>query len=452
MADEHCRVTVVGERKRVDLALPAQAPIAQYIPELTRLCDQPDSEVLPAAWSLALPGNRPFAPGGSLDAAGVVDGAVLYLRDVVEGEMDSPVVAEVEELVEQAGGGNRLWNGRSRAVSVLACALLALLTGIVALAVGMPAANSTVGTAAIVLGCALPLAAWAARHKEWPVSGAVRLAFALAACPLLALAGYEWAAAGGVGSAAGLAVSAAAGVNVGALLALGTAPRTVTVTVELFAVVTLPVAVLLFALRANSVEQAAVVAVVAFMVLSAAPAFAGRLATLFPMAHGPEGAGDAEKDVTAAVQRGQRTLAALTMLPSALMTGCLVLLGSSGNRYALGLTGCLAMALLLRAGAVRLVSGVLPVLFAGVCGVGTLALRLPYYAPVPVWAGPSAALLAGVVLLGTGAVLVYRGEESVALRPAWMNRLSGWLGLLSVPLAVAVFGLFDYLVGAGAKL
>jgi type VII secretion integral membrane protein EccD len=451
VADEHCRITVVGERKRVDLALPARAPIAEYIPDLTRLCGQADSEALPSAWSLALPGARPFSPGSSLDESGVVDGAVLYLRDVVEGEYDSPIVADVEELVEEAAKTGRSWNARNRAASVLNCGLAAVLAGIIALAVRTPAGSPAVGVIAIVSGFALPMAAWAAGRNAWPVPGTLRLAFALAGCPVLALAGYALAEAGGAGSISP-AVPIMVGVNIGTLLALSSAPRAVTAMVELLAVIALPVTALLAALRANQEEQAAVVAVVAFTVLSTAPTIAGRLATLFPMARDSEGADDIERDVTGVVRRGQRTLAALTVLTSLLLAGCLILLGSSSNPFALGLAGCLGLALLLRAGGVRLISGVLPVLFAGLCGLGTLVVRLPDYAPVPAWAGSVAMLVAGLALLGTGTALLHRTDASAEPRPAWLDQVSGVLGVLSVPLAVAVFGLFGYLVGAGGKL
>ncbi|MEV6499361.1 type VII secretion integral membrane protein EccD [Streptomyces prunicolor] len=452
MADERCRITVVGERRRVDLALPAQAPIAAYIPDLTRMCGQSDDEALPAAWSLALPGAVPFPPGSSLGEAGVVDGAVLYLRDIVEGELDSPVVADVEELVERAGRTQGLWDAGNRAVSVLGLGLLALLTGVVALAVRLPAGSPAVTAVAIVAGFVVPPAVWAVGRGTWPVPGALRPALALAACPMLALAGYALAAGAGTG-AVGAAVPVAVGVNIGTLLALAAVPGTATATAELLAVLGLPVTVALAALHANQPEAAAVVAVAAFVLLSTAPTVAGRLATLFPGTGAGTGTAVAEPDVTDVVRRGRRTLAALTLLTSLLLAACLVRLGASHNPYALGLAGCLGLALVLRAGSVRLLSGVLPVLLAGACGLGTLLVRLPDYAPVRGWEGPAAVLAAGLVLLGAGAALLHRvGEDRTEPRPAWLDQLSGTLGVLSVPLAVAVFGLFDYLVGAGGKL
>ena len=38
--DVCCRVTIVGERRQVDLAVPATAPITSYIDGVARLCGQ----------------------------------------------------------------------------------------------------------------------------------------------------------------------------------------------------------------------------------------------------------------------------------------------------------------------------------------------------------------------------------------------------------------------------
>lgn len=128
------------------------------------------------------------------------------------------------------------------------------------------------------------------------------------------------------------------------------------------------------------------------------------------------------------------------------------MLDASDDPYALGLAGCLSLALLLRVGAVLLVPAVLPVLLAGVCGLGTLAVRLFDYAPVPAWSGATITLIAGLVLLTTGTALLRRSRGASAPRPAWPDQLAGVLGVLSVPLGVAVFGMVDYLMGAGGKL
>jgi hypothetical protein len=271
--DERCRVTVVGARRRVDLAVPARAPIAEYISTLTRLCGQETDETFPAAWSLALPGLRPISPGTSLTDAAVRDGTTLYLRDVVEGETDEPLVTDVGELVEDAGDRWPRWNARHRALAVLGVGLGALLAALAALVLGSPDSPAS-GLSAIVSGFGLALIAGVAVRRDWPVPAPLRLAVALAACPVLALAGYALPFARH-GTGAGL-VAVVVGANVGALSALLAVVDVCTLTVETLAVVALPVSVLLAALRANGVESSAVVGVAALAVLGAAPLLAGR--------------------------------------------------------------------------------------------------------------------------------------------------------------------------------
>src|SRR5262245_59605541 len=101
MSDTRCRVTVVGAKNRVDLSIPAEAPIAEYADVLARMCGQPHNDALPPVWSLALTGAAPFPLTSSLAAEGIVDGAVLYLHDTAAGEEREPVVHSVWELVTE---------------------------------------------------------------------------------------------------------------------------------------------------------------------------------------------------------------------------------------------------------------------------------------------------------------------------------------------------------------
>ncbi|MCO6000263.1 EsaB/YukD family protein [Actinoallomurus sp. WRP9H-5] len=82
----------MGERCQVDLAVPADAPITSYVNTPAELCARPEADVMPAAWSLALPTGEPYAPERSLNQLGIVDGQVLYLRDVTAHEFEKPVV------------------------------------------------------------------------------------------------------------------------------------------------------------------------------------------------------------------------------------------------------------------------------------------------------------------------------------------------------------------------
>ena len=123
--DEQCRITVVGERRRADLAVPMVAPIASYVATLARVCGQGGDPVLLSAWSLGPAVGAPFEPERSLGELGVLDGAVLYLRDVIEGEYQDPVVYDVGERVAEVAERrlHRRWDVRARNAAILAIGL-----------------------------------------------------------------------------------------------------------------------------------------------------------------------------------------------------------------------------------------------------------------------------------------------------------------------------------------
>ena len=75
LIDARCRVTVVGARNRVDLAIPAEAPIAEYNDTLARLLGQPEDDALPPVWSLAPIAGTAFPLTSSLAREGVEGGA-----------------------------------------------------------------------------------------------------------------------------------------------------------------------------------------------------------------------------------------------------------------------------------------------------------------------------------------------------------------------------------------
>ena len=52
VADQRCRVTVIGTKHQADVAIPAQGPIGEYAHSLAESFDEPETEGLPAAWSL----------------------------------------------------------------------------------------------------------------------------------------------------------------------------------------------------------------------------------------------------------------------------------------------------------------------------------------------------------------------------------------------------------------
>ncbi|WP_208618582.1 EsaB/YukD family protein, partial [Streptomyces europaeiscabiei] len=91
------RVTLVGERRRVDLVLPSREPVGLLLPEIMRLLDdrvggRPELRHLVTADGSAL------SHDSTLESAGVPDGAVLRL---VRAE-DAPSAPVVHDVTDEA--------------------------------------------------------------------------------------------------------------------------------------------------------------------------------------------------------------------------------------------------------------------------------------------------------------------------------------------------------------
>ncbi|WP_432175178.1 type VII secretion integral membrane protein EccD [Streptomyces sp. Tue6028] len=111
------RVTLVGERRRVDLVLPSREPIGLLLPEVMRLLDdrvagRPELRHLVTADGSAL------AHDSTLESAGVPDGAVLRL---VRAE-DAPSAPVVHDVTDEVAGdlGVRAWRWRPAARRIVA--------------------------------------------------------------------------------------------------------------------------------------------------------------------------------------------------------------------------------------------------------------------------------------------------------------------------------------------
>src|SRR5690606_12373083 len=148
---------------------------------------------------------------------------------------------------------------------------------------------------------------------------------------------------------------------------------------------------------------------------------------------GSTGAQDAEAHVTHLVKRSQRLLIGMSVLGSFVTAACLVVLGSADQAFAVALAGCLGTVLVLRAG--------VPMVTAGTVGLSVTLVRAPGNFGYPDWAG-------AVVLLGAAAFAMVLGlgrsfrTDDARERPAWIDPLSGFLLVVSVPLAVGVFGVY----------
>jgi type VII secretion integral membrane protein EccD len=450
VADERCRITVVGEHGQVDLAVPKRAPIAEYVPMLAGLCGQEGSDALPPAWSLAPAGGRPFEPDQSLEAVGVLDGQTLYLRDVLDSEFEGPVVADIDEQVAELDHDGTAWNARARAYTRLGIGLLILMAAAAAGALGARGGADgavTVGASLFVVGLGAALLAWNAGRKHWPVPAALRLALAATTSPLLAGAVLTLPLPG----VAARLVAASFAASVGALAAYLAAPSVITLTLQLICALGLFLSVFSGVLGADAVEGAAVVAVVAFLIFGGLPRIAAQAAVL------PPGSAQME-DVEGAVRRIQRLLVFLNAVCCLAIAVCLVVLSTSRDWFALSLVLCLSIALLCRASSSRLTAVVATVLLTGTVGLVALTLRTPdrLFGPdAPGWTGPLALLVTAVAVVWSGLVLCFRSslqQADFGERWRWPGPFSNFLGALSVPLAAGVFGVFSALMKAGGRM
>ncbi|WP_329138381.1 EsaB/YukD family protein [Streptomyces sp. NBC_01476] len=460
--DEKCRITVVGERRQVDLTVPAGAPIMTYVHTLARMCEQNDSDVMPSAWTLATLVGGPIAPEWSLAELGIVDGQVFYLRDVIADEYADPVVHDVGERVAEvtAEALDTPWNDRTRTVTVLLSGLAWLVATLLVLAVLLQLSAGVLADAGLAVGLVLPALAWVAGERGWPIPARLRTAIALCAVPVLAIAawmpatGYDGGqSGGGHGSVTEAGLTAAAlttGSLVGALLAMVAAPGVATSGVSLAALVAAVLGIGLGLLRADLTESAGVVAVVAFWLLTIVPrtvsglvAFAHRRAEMRAPVE-PDGL------VEAAVRHATRLLIVWNGALCAVLALALVALAAAPSWYAGAAVGCLGLGLLLRAGAGQLAAEVVPVAFASAAGLFTLVILGPDRLGWGGWVAPTSAFVIAAALLIYGFRRLMRrpGLPSMA-RPRWLTPAGSVLGGAGVTLVVALFGAFGHFVQLG---
>ncbi|MEU6341913.1 type VII secretion integral membrane protein EccD [Streptomyces sp. NPDC046977] len=446
MENERCYVTVVGTRRRVDLAVPADAAIAEYTPTLLGLLGQVEfDDTFPQAWSLAFPGTPPFPPEASLRECGVLDGTTLYLMDAAAGEFDEPVVTDLEESVEQADGEAAMWGWRPRAFTTLVLGILSLIVGFATLAWtshGIP----VTGAGMIASASLLTLLAWHATRQGWSLPLGLRLITAHAAIPLVAAAAASLPLA--ATSTASVLLALSLGSVFGSLAALLAVRHATTLMAVAITVLVLLLTVCLTLGRATLLESSAVVGIVMMAVLAATPKLAGHTAVLAGSdTRGTEVYGD-EADMLHLIRRGQRLLVGLNVLASCMAAVCLLILGTSDQVFAVALAGCLGLALLLRAGRLTMAAAVVPMVAAGAIGLAAILVRAPGNFGAPDWTGSVALLVSAVAALAIGLSRAFRADEGKE-RPSWIDPLGGLFLLATMPLAIGVFGVYASLLNPG---
>jgi type VII secretion integral membrane protein EccD len=440
MADQLCRVTVVGEKRRVDLTIPARAPIAEYISALTGLCEQDDDAAFPAVWSLAAPGRGPLPLQSSLDQAGILDGQVLYLRDLAAGEADEPVVLDLDEAVEEAADqlGRWAWTPRSRSVAMLAAGAAWLVAALLILAVHPDGISPRLLSGlAIGAGTASAAVAAAVTRQRPPAPGPARLALALSVVA-------EFAVGGGFLLGHPTPVAVAGGAAAGCFLAFLAVRDLLTLPLFGLAVITLALSVVLSAARAGAASSASVVAVAGLALLATGPQWA-TWAIACPQLTGVTAAGGAA--VPDQVRHAWLLLTVWSTLTGLLTAADLVLLTTFSSWYAQALAGCAGLVLVLGAGTGRQLTQVVPNAAAGAAGLLALLLELPARVPLPPWSGPLAAALTGLAILSAAFA-----RSSASGPGGFIRGITLLLRAVCAALMIGSFGVFSELLSLGHRL
>ncbi|GAA1901255.1 EsaB/YukD family protein [Streptantibioticus ferralitis] len=441
------RVTLVGERRRVDLVLPSDEPIGRLLPEVLVLLD--DAVSSPPVPRHLVTGNGTVLPqDGSLASAGVADGAVLRLVRAQYAPA-APVVHDVTDEVADDldlrawrwGPASRRWtSGAMALVLSLTAALLAwsavgastvagwlLAIAVAALAGGAVTArmgNRGLGTALMVTGGALGACG------TWALSDAHRWAVmahwgGLVGVLVLTLAVLGLFSPVGRGGLVGAGALAFTGAGWEAVAALTHAAH-------------------------GAVDQSrlggvlAVASVVALGVLPRCALVAAGLTRLDDRRAGGASVSRYEVGTALAAAHQGLSVATVTVAASAAAAGWLLL--AAPNAWTVVMSVLLAVALVSRARAFPLIAEVVALQAAAV----VLLARL-----VAVWldrsatAGPWPVLVLCAAALLPLVVLAVDPPEHVRVRLRRAMDLGETLGVVALfPLLLGVFGVYGQLLGA----
>ncbi|MFC7303505.1 type VII secretion integral membrane protein EccD [Streptomyces monticola] len=126
------RVTLVGDQRRIDLVLPSGEPIGRLLPEILQLLNDRTS-AQPMLRHLATSDGSVLPQDGTLESAGIADGAVLRLVRAQDAP-SAPVVHDVtDEVAEDLRLRSWRWRPSARRVTAgMAAVGWALVAGVLA--------------------------------------------------------------------------------------------------------------------------------------------------------------------------------------------------------------------------------------------------------------------------------------------------------------------------------
>lgn len=443
------RVTLVGERRRIDLVLPSDEPVGSLLPEvLSLLGDEVSTPPVPR--HLVTAGGTVLPQDSTLAAAQVADGAVLRLVRA-KYTPAAPVVHDVtDEVADDLDLRAWRWRPAARRWTAGASALsLSLITGLLAWDNAGSSAVAPWLLAAAVVALAAGAAAAGLGHRNRGLGTTlIATGGALGACGVWALSdAHGWPTAAHWGALIGAGV-----VSLAALGAFSPVGRGGLVGAGVLALTAMgwEVAAAMVHGAHGALDQSrlgallGVTSVVALGMLPRCALVAAGLTRLDDRRAG--GASVSRYEVGTALAAAHRGLsvAALTIAASACAAGWLLL--AAPSRWTVPTAVVLAVVLISRARAFPLVAEVVALQAAAL----VLLVRL-----VQVWLGRSGTvgvwpvlLLAAVVVVPL-VVLAVEPPEHVRVRLRRAMDVVEALGVVVLfPLAVGVFGLYQQLLGA----
>jgi hypothetical protein len=458
MIDGRSRVTVIGARRRVDVALPAAAPIGEYSAGLASLCGQDVRRIMPQAWSLAVAGAPPLPLSATLADSGVIDGQVLYLRDLARDPGEEMTIEDIPELIAGEADTQRR-DGWSRALVAITFGL-AWLAATAGFAFSRPGAGLITSCVLIVSGLLLLAVAWALAQRQVLASATLCVLISLTAVPCLAVAGALLGQ--DLGGRSFLWVGVIAGASAAILMSLAATPEAVVFLVALQLVVALLLAPLLVVLHSTG-SQVAAATVVAMISLLGLAKRAAAFVTVW--SHRPPSRGKSMVNVaTDLLIRSRRLLTVLVAGPAIALAVALPVLAYSRNVFGIAMAAAACVALMIRARQAGFAEELVPVAGAGLVGLFALLGALAEQ----IWrtgiAATVALAVAGLALVASGAIAAgMRLSAGPAPQlpvgfPAGVDRpgrrkLIDVIGVLcviaTVTLALGVFGVLHDLMFAG---
>ena len=428
------KVTVNAPRRRLDVALPDHAPLAELLPELLRqagvgLADEGQAH---GGWVLRRVDGVALSGGTGLAGQGVRDGDVLYL-----GPARGPwPELEYDDVVDAVAAGarryGRSWDAGATRATGLAVAGVALLLGALAL-VRSPGGPAVAGALGLAVAAVLVLAGTVvSRAYADAVSGAALAAFAL---PYALAGGAALVEPGLTGPVAPRLLVGAVAVLLVAAAAIPAVGHGLRIFVGAATAGALGAVAALTGYRLPAAGAAAILLSALLVGAGAVPVLAIRLGNLpMPVLAGQEPERPDRARVYAAVVRTDEILTGLLSGLSAAAVCCTVVLARSGGTGGALLVLVSSTGLLLRGRLFATVRQRLPLLVAGCAGLGALLLHWPDRS-VAVFALLAAALVAAV------AGIRYRSRPPGPYLGRAADLLDAACVVSVLPIAVAVLGL-----------